>query len=77
MAKVLPNRLYLFLTLKWVNPNFCVILYLLFNAFILFMFKKKKKAPVGTGGKLNVLCTFNLRPVPTGAMQGTFSQKQA
>ena len=65
----------MFLTLKWVNPDFRVILYLLFNAFILVIFKKKNKAPVGTGGKLNVL--LYVQSVPTGAMQGAFSQKQA
>ena len=33
MGKVLANRLYLFLVLKWVSPNFCFILYILFNGF--------------------------------------------
>ena len=41
MGKVLPNRLYLFLALKWVSPNFCVIMYLLFNL-LLWSFSKGK-----------------------------------
>ena len=43
MSKVLPNRLYLFLALKWVSPNFCAVMYLLFYGFILLIFKKKNK----------------------------------
>ena len=41
MAKILPNRLYLFLALKWVNPKFSVILYLLFNGLFLSFSKRK------------------------------------
>ena len=33
MGEILPNRLYLFLALKWDSPNFCVIIYLLFDGF--------------------------------------------
>ena len=40
--KVLPNRLYLLLSLKWVNPNFCVILYLLFDGFYFGHFQKEE-----------------------------------
>ena len=43
MGKVLPNRTCLFLTLTWVSPNSCVILYLLFNCFHVGHFQKKKK----------------------------------
>ena len=32
-------------------------------------------APVDTGRKLNVHKTFNLRPVPTGAVEEVFSWK--
>ena len=42
-GKVLLNRLYLFLKLKWFNPSFSVILYLLFNEFYFGHFQKKKK----------------------------------
>ena len=41
MGKVLPNRLYIFLALKRVSPNFCVILYLLFNGFLFWSFSKR------------------------------------
>ena len=44
MGKVLPNRLYLFLALKWVSPKFCVILYLLFSGFYFGHFQKKNKS---------------------------------
>ena len=43
MGKVLPNRLYLLLVLKWVSPKFCVVLYLLFNGFYFGYFQKDKK----------------------------------
>ena len=43
MGKVLPNRTCLFLTLTWVSPNSCVILYLLFNCFHVGHFQKKTK----------------------------------
>ena len=42
MGKVLPNRLYLFLALKWVSPDFCLILYFLFNGFYFGHFQKEK-----------------------------------
>ena len=42
MGEVLPNTLYLFSALKWVSPNFCVILCLLFNDFYFGHFQKEK-----------------------------------
>ena len=44
MGEVLLNRLYLFLGLKWVSPNFCVILYLLFNGLYFGHLKKNKSS---------------------------------
>ena len=43
MGKVLPNRLYLPLALKWVRPNFCVICVSFLMTFILVVFKKTNK----------------------------------
>ena len=42
MGKDLPNRLHLFLALKWVSPNFVVILYLLFDVFYYGNFQKER-----------------------------------
>lgn len=42
MGKVLPNRLYLSLALKWVSPNVCIIQYLLFNGFYFGHFQTEK-----------------------------------
>ena len=33
----------LFLALKWVSPNFCVVLYLLFDGFYFGHFQKEKQ----------------------------------
>ena len=41
MGKVILNRLYLFLA--WNSPNFCVILYLLFNVFYFGHFQKENQ----------------------------------
>ena len=46
---------------------------LLRSTFILKFYKVKKikikfYTPLNTGRKLNVLCTFNLRPVPRGTV---------
>ena len=46
MGEVFPNRLYLFLALKLVSSNFCVILYVLFNGFFFGHFQKVRKNPI-------------------------------
>ena len=38
----LQNRQYLFLSWNWINPSFCVILYLLFNGLYFGNFQKEK-----------------------------------
>ena len=43
IGKVLPNRLHLFLALKWISTNFCVILYRLFNGLFFGHFPKEKQ----------------------------------
>ena len=50
-------------------------LILVFNVQLTFAYFRKlptKTIPVETGRKLNVLCTFNLRPVSTGILAGKF-----